>query len=234
MAEVASRVRGLVLLTPCYRGLSSSHVLSLFDTQREMASRNVPFGIIHVAGNALLAHARNLLLARFLAASQFSHALFVDCDTEWPPEAVVRLLASGFDFCACAVPKRSLPPTWNFTPLPGMPVFDQRTGYVEIERIGTGFLMLTRDAVQRLADAATHHYLHEEPDGSTFEVAEIFRTAVIDGAFWGEDYLLCREWRHLGGQVWLDPDMTLRHEGGAVYEAGRPSDLMISHREAAE
>lgn len=233
MASVSSRVEGLKILTPCYRGLSSPHVLSLWDTQREMAARAVPLGITHVSGDALLSRARNLLLAEFLRDERFSHALMVDCDTQWPAEAVVRLLAAGFDVSACGVPRRGTPPvTWNFVPVEGRPVLDLRTDFIEVERVGTGFLMISRLAADTMARLAARRFRHDFGYGPV-EVAEVFRTDVIDGEYWGEDYLFCRDWKAQGGRIWVDPDMRLTHEGQTMIDGGVPRDLIFDIRDSA-
>ncbi|ODN69549.1 hypothetical protein [Methylobrevis pamukkalensis] len=225
MAYESAEVSGLLILTPCYKGLSSGYVTSLWDTQEEMRARGVPCGLVHVAGDAIISHARNLLMAKFLAAERFSHALLVDADQEWPASAVVRLLAAGFGFSACGVPKRTEPLTWNFHPRPGPTLRDARTGFVRIERIGTGFMMLRREVVASMAAAPDIVRFRHDEAGETTVVPELFRPGVIGGTWFGEDYAFCRRWTDSGGEIWLDPEQAIRHEGTHLFDAGCPDGL---------
>jgi len=41
----------------------------------------------------------------------------------------------------------------------------------------------------------------------------------------GEDYTLCRKYPQAGGNVWIDPDITLHHTGKMTY-SGRCIDTL--------
>ena len=40
-----------------------------------------------------------------------------------------------------------------------------------------------------------------------------FDTAVREGRYYSEDWTFCENWRDIGGQVWVDKRVLLRHTG---------------------
>jgi hypothetical protein len=45
-----------------------------------------------------------------------------------------------------------------------------------------------------------------------------FDTAVREGRYYSEDWTFCENWRDLGGQVWVDKRVLLRHTGTYVFD----------------
>lgn len=84
---------------------------------------------------------------------------------------------------------------------------------MRVEGLATGFLCCSRNMIQKMWDASDgcvaddgHEYRH------------IFEVKMVDGKFWGEDYLFCDKWRKLGGDVWLSVYIGLRHVGKRVWQ----------------
>jgi hypothetical protein len=44
-----------------------------------------------------------------------------------------------------------------------------------------------------------------------------FDTAVRQGRYYSEDWTFCENWRDLGGRVWVDKRVLLRHSGSYVF-----------------
>jgi hypothetical protein len=44
-----------------------------------------------------------------------------------------------------------------------------------------------------------------------------FDTAVRQGRYYSEDWTFCENWRDLGGKVWVDKRVLLRHSGSYVF-----------------
>jgi hypothetical protein len=42
---------------------------------------------------------------------------------------------------------------------------------------------------------------------------DFFRVGQVGGRYLAEDYAFFARWRKIGGQVWLDPAIKLRHHG---------------------
>ena len=45
-----------------------------------------------------------------------------------------------------------------------------------------------------------------------------FDTAVRENRYYSEDWTFCENWRDLGGQVWIDKRILLRHTGTYVFD----------------
>jgi hypothetical protein len=45
-----------------------------------------------------------------------------------------------------------------------------------------------------------------------------FDTAVREGRYYSEDWTFCENWRDIGGQVWVDKRVLLRHTGTYVFD----------------
>ncbi len=83
---------------------------------------------------------------------------------------------------------------------------------VEVERLPTGFLSLSRACLMRMVDASEPYVI----DSGEVEHA-VFRALVKNGRRVGEDYDFCDRWRELGGKVWLTLNVRLGHVGKNVF-----------------
>jgi hypothetical protein len=54
-----------------------------------------------------------------------------------------------------------------------------------------------------------------------------FDTAVREGRYYSEDWTFCENWRDLGGQVWVDKRVLLRHVGTYVFDWAAQEKLKI-------
>jgi hypothetical protein len=44
---------------------------------------------------------------------------------------------------------------------------------------------------------------------------------------YGEDYSFCKRWRDMGGQVWVDPSISMGHLGTKIWK-GRLADCFVA------
>lgn len=214
---------GLMIATPAYNGVTSAYLLSMLRTQQGLAARQFRSEIVLQSGASLITRARNTLAAAFIA-SDHSHFLFIDSDIEWEPSSVLRLLRSDKDVICGAYPKKKFPVTYTVNFKEGSengvrmcPI----SGAVEIRDAPTGFLMIRRNAFERLMSA--HPELHYDgPNGLTADqdkfVYAFFECLIVDGHYLSEDYGFCHRWKQLGGEIWLDPNIRLNHHGNYTYE----------------
>ena len=106
-------------------------------------------------------------------------------------------------------------------------------GLMEVIDGGTGFMLIKRSVIEKMIK----HYpeltytndAHEvKVDGTTaFDTVNtnyaLFDTMIDpdDKRYLSEDYAFCRRWQMMGGQVWLDPFITLNHVGNHIFQ-GKP------------
>ncbi len=208
----------IFIATPCLDGNVSAHyTASLVRTvalmqQRGWRTPHIDFEI----GNSLIADARNKLVARFLA-SDCSDVVFIDSDLSWSPEDLLRLASFDVPFVAGVYQRKSrskIDFAVKFGPTIGMDA--QRL--MAVQRVGTGFMRLRRDCLERLVAANPGLRLETPADPADPNLHALFDTDIVDGQFVGEDFLFCDRWRAIGGQVLIDPAMNFGHHGAATYD----------------
>lgn len=227
----------LMVGIPCYGGqLSAATLRGLLETQRACLELGLGFACVTIANESLVQRARNTLVAQFLA-SDATHLLFVDADIGFGADAVLRLLGHGRALIGGLYLRKSgAPDDWavHFGDEPategdGLRVpSDSRTGALGVARIGTGFLLMRRDMLTRMATSwAQKRYTPHAKDGPagnwrnhTVALFEADVNAAL-GRYLSEDYVFCDRWRDMGGEVWCDPAISLEHYGQACF-AGDP------------
>src|SRR5277367_6424519 len=169
-APAAANQVNLVVATPCFGGqISVLYAASLFKLQQLIRSYSgLTLKVLFKDGDALITRARASLLSQFLEDEAASHLLFLDADIGFEAEQVLRLIQCGADMCAAVYPVKRI--DWDKVrqtietarPDPAAAalryVFEvddpsaviERAGFVKVRYAGTGFLMIRRDAVERM------------------------------------------------------------------------------------
>lgn len=100
-------------------------------------------------------------------------------------------------------------------------------GLVKIHEGGTGFMCIKRHVIEKIIAANPQIKYQKEPnyrindkdDGNRWA---IFDTEIEDGIrYLSEDYLFCRRWQRLGGEILLDPYIILTHYGTFAFEGSQ-------------
>jgi len=94
-------------------------------------------------------------------------------------------------------------------------------GLQEVSKTGTGFLLIKRHVFEKLdAHPATKPFMNDiglpvelNPFMKTY-----FDTAVRENRYYSEDWTFCENWRDIGGKVWVDKRVLLRHTGTYVFD----------------
>ena len=174
-AALANQVN-LVIATPCYGGqVSVLYAASLFKLQQMIRSYGgLTLKVLFKDGDALITRARASLLSQFLDDPLATHLLFLDADIGFEPEQVLRLIQCGADMCAAVYPVKRL--DWDKVrqtietarPDPATAalsyVFEvddpsaviERAGFVKVRYAGTGFLMVRRQAAEKMCVRYPH------------------------------------------------------------------------------
>ena len=240
----ASALVSIFLATPCYGGLANiAYMSSVLALQRLCIERRTGLQVELGGGDALISRARGVMAGKFLDHTEHSHLLFVDADIGFKPEAVFRLLEAGkdivggvypakrvhwdkakraFETGAKDVPAASYNYVVRYIPNPENKVEVDDNGFGPVAYVGTGFMLIRREALRRIADA--HPELrarHGDMYGASVpEAVMVFETMIEPetGEYLSEDYAFCRRWRDLGGEIFADFETRLIHVGHASYE----------------
>ena len=89
---------------------------------------------------------------------------------------------------------------------------------VKLKDAGTGFMCIQKDVIQKMFDAHPEFkYVNDINVDQKFEpfMYALFDTMIDPDSrrYLSEDYMFCRTWQNMGGEVYLDPRTALNHVG---------------------
>lgn len=224
----------IAIATPHQGSMTHQYVASLFETQRRMATAGCKVSLM-LQSSINVEVCRNLIVSSFLANVKSTHLMFIDSDHGWRPEYIARLLMMQKDVIG-VVARKKIPDRieWAANFATGRTLIDE-TGAMKLNgEIGTGFLMITRTALQRMIKAypemkARHPY----ENATSLERQNYYRLFQFevddDGIQRSEDITFCRRWTAIGGEVWCDPTADIIHVGSYEY-SGAVSSMVVEER----
>ena len=162
--------------------------------------------IAFAPGSSLVTTARDILARDFLA-TEAERLIFVDSDVAWEAGQLLALARHDVDIVGGAYrlkqESEAYPVEWLDRPLLRA---DPLTGLLEVSALPGGFLSISRNVFERLRAAHPERaYTHQG------EALHAFFHCPYGG---GEDGAFCADWRAAGGQIFLDPELTLTHVDG--------------------
>jgi hypothetical protein len=103
-------------------------------------------------------------------------------------------------------------------------------GVIKLHDGATGFMMIKREAIDKMIAAYPelkyNNDLNTPPDLQDFFYA-FFDTMIDpkDRRYLSEDYTFSRRWQDIGGDIWLDPTISLNHFGSFNFQ-GNPAQII--------
>jgi len=202
---------------PMYGGAGGLTVRSLLSLQVALigAGYNVVFDI--ESGGSIITKVRNRIARRFLDSGN-DYLIFIDSDMVFDAADVFKLIDSDADVCAINYLFKTPKTKWTARPELNkegqiQAVRAKDAVWVKSEACGTGFMAIHRRAMVKMAD--NHNELKYDDDGE--ETLALFDFAIIEGRYYGEDYLFCKRWKALGGDIWTLAEATVGHVGETAY-----------------
>ncbi len=172
-------------------------------------------------GDSLVCRARNSLTADFLAGDA-SHLLFIDGDLLYGPDHIARLMCHSADVVGGLYPKKQEGPLQWVCNGCLAPTDVGPDGLQEVRYVGTGFLRVARRVFERMiaADGDRLAYTPDhDPQRTEWDFWSVGVHRFADGSkrYLSEDWSFCQRWLDLGGKVYADTRVILKHVGSAVY-----------------
>lgn len=249
----------LFVAVPMYGGqCAGMFTRSIADLSAICTRYNIPMQLYFLFNESLITRARNYCVDEFMRSGA-THLMFIDSDIGFNPQDVLALLAlmtdeSPYDVMGGPYPKKCI--SWEkikqavdkgvadqdpnvLEKFVGDYVFNPKSKQteiplgepVEVMEIGTGFMMIRRNTIEKYHEAYPHqwykpdHVRTEHFDG-TREIMAVFDCIIdpVSKRYLSEDYMFCYNVQKMGLKVWFCPWMQLQHVGAYVF-GGSLADL---------
>lgn len=248
-----------MVCTPMYGGQCGGiYSKSIADLSAVCAKYQIPLQLYYLFNESLVTRARNYCCDEFMR-SDAKHMMFIDSDIGFDPQDIIAMMAlqiqnDQYDIIGGPYPKKCI--SWEkikravdkgvadenpnvLDKFVGDFVFNPKGGQtqialsepVEVLEIGTGFMMIKKEALLKFAEAYTQylykpdHVRTEHFDGSR-KIMMYFQAEVDPKSerYLSEDYWFCQKAQDIGLKTWLCPWMKLQHLGSYIY-GGSLADL---------
>lgn len=212
--RVGNKARRVLIGTPAYTWqVDVRYTFALFQTLRLCLEQGIDLRWFCPPGDAVVQNACNDLIG---AARQhdFDDLIIIGSDQDWEPEWIPRLLSYDVDCVAGPVRKKTdEKELYNVRAPGGAGSFVYRQdGLMTAPQmlVGTGFMRLSRKALDVLWDAAPKYKI---VGGDGVERAWVFDIRPVNGVLVSEDNFMCATLRKAGIEIWIDPRMVGGHIG---------------------
>jgi len=226
---------------PCYGGmLTESTFMSFIKWSNTARQLGIDWTMETLTNESLISRARNTMVAKFLANPDSTHLMFIDADIGWEPWHLLVLLNRDVDVIGGLYPMKSLPIKWCVNGFDGAE--EGADGLQEVSKTGTGFFLVKRHVFDKInAHPATKPFINDIglPVELNPYMKTYFDTAVRENRYYSEDWTFCENWRDLGGRIWVDKRVLLRHTGTYTFAHESQEKLitdvtpMVEARQAA-
>lgn len=200
---------------PCYGGMVSEPTMTSllrFILLAQQAGLN--WSLDTMVNESLVTRARNNLMAKMMSNPQATHFMFIDADIRFQPESILMMMACDKDVIGGLYPKKALPVNYVINLQPQTKI---QGDIFTVDTMGTGFLLFKREVYERLIAAHPDtKYVDDVGLGKQFEpmMYSIFDCKIDErGHYLSEDWLFCRRWQELGGEIWAHSKVLLNHVG---------------------
>ena len=200
---------------PCYGGMVSEPTMTSFLRFILLAQQaGLNWSLDTMVNESLVTRARNNLMAKMMTNKEATHFLFIDADIRFEPDAILKMIACDKDVIGGLYPKKALPVNYVINLRPETKI---QGDIFTVDTMGTGFLLFKRHVYEKLIDAHPEcKYVDDVGLGKQYEpmMYSIFDCNIdARGHYLSEDWLFCRRWAAIGGEIWAHGKVLLNHIG---------------------
>lgn len=227
---------GVMIATPSHdANCSLDFGVGLMDGATAMNGANVYFEFARVDGSSLVPHARNSLVSMFLK-SKCQRLLFIDSDQGFNRNHIFALLQTNRKIVAGVVLHKRFPHNLNFEPLKEdekyfqsqcnkhetemfKMVEDKKEHVFEVNRAGTGFMMIDRSVFDILAEDPKILRYKAFDDNDDVYHHEFFKMGAEKegGRYHGEDWYFCEAAQRNNIPVHVNSHVCIPHKGSFTW-----------------
>jgi hypothetical protein len=200
---------------PCYGGNVSEPTMTSLLRFILMAQQvGLNWSLDTMVNESLVTRARNNLMAKMMTNQSATHFMFIDADIRFQPESILQMMACDKDVIGGLYPKKALPVNYVINLKRETKV---QGDIFTVDTMGTGFLLFKRHVYEKLCAAHPEcKYVDDVGLGKQYEptMYSIFDVAIDEkGHYLSEDWLFCRRWSAMGGEIWAHGKVLLNHIG---------------------
>ena len=200
---------------PCYGGMVSEPTMTSFLRFILLAQQaGLNWSLDTMVNESLVTRARNNLMAKMMTNKEATHFMFIDADIRFEPDAILKMIACDKDVIGGLYPKKALPVNYVINLRPETKI---QGDIFTVDTMGTGFLLFKRHVYEKLIAAHPEcKYVDDVGLGKQYEpmMYSIFDCNIDErGHYLSEDWLFCRRWAKLGGEIWAHGKVLLNHIG---------------------
>jgi hypothetical protein len=208
-------MRSVMILTPAYGGIvTAGFHRSILTSTIELLADGIALESEILENQSLLPLARNTLLNEAYKRKP-DDIIWIDTDMVWEPDTLRKLLKHDVDIVGSACRKK-IPDNvqFNFQLFKEKSFEPDEKGLIEVRRLGTGFLRMSRKA-----------YTHLWENDKKYEVQGVMGSNVFEIGIWqgrellSEDFIVCEKLIQHGFKIFMDPELTVGHIGTFNYWA---------------
>lgn len=193
---------------------------SLFASIVDLNSNGIETDLDLRGGGPYVMKERNISLMRFLA-SNATHMIFIDADLAFRHDSIRKLMTKAIEkdiHLMGALYRYKMDqeayPCQLYTADDGS--YYEEDGLYRAAGIPTGMMLISRHCAETLIEEYPETRFELRDSGSktvAMTLYDLFDGLLFNGQWWGEDYVFCRRWTALGGQIWVYPDIDVAHIG---------------------
>ena len=238
---------GLCICTPFYsEDVKVQYMTSLVQTHAEFQRAGIPIMNIYLYNTSLITKARNTLVSKFMQETDFEYMIFIDSDIEWKPKDLIKLMNYDKQIIGATYPKKILDwqeiqkaiirnkvdnPMDLIEKTSHYTIWDKKknvlsNGLMEIERLGTGFMMIKRSLLEKMEKQYPNLMYEMEEKGKNEKRKKgygFFDSRLINKEHISEDYSFCEYVKDTKTKIYIHPKIHLNHCGGNITFSGNYS-----------
>lgn len=197
---------------------------SIFATAANLRDNGVGTSLDLRVGGPYVQKERNISIQRFLE-TDCTHLLFIDADLVFDPTACLKMMLKKKPVIGGLYRykmEKEAYPCQLFVQDKG----DHKGELVEQDGcflasgLPTGFLLIQRGVLEQMIATfpETRYEVRESDNGpAIMTLHNIFDCVLYNGQWWGEDYIFCKRWTAMGGELWAYADFDCAHVGTYGY-----------------
>lgn len=194
--------------TPCYDGkVDVWYTNSLVNTIKMSKDYNIEITPLWVSFDALVQRARNDTISSAIEGN-YDDLIWIDSDIEWNPEWVFKLLSYREDVVGGTYRKKGDREEYVVRQRE-VKNPDPQTGLIEVDGLGTGFVKMSKSALQYLW-SISESYIDPKDNKERRLVCDV---VIKDRYLMSEDIHMFEKLKAGGFQMWIDPKMCCNHIG---------------------